>query len=572
MRWELVASLVISAVVTGVSARRSLAHVGIGLEEAMDASRPMAPRGVPFNHWTRSGPLAKRFDNANTTQFAINGTGIPDVDFDIGEAYAGRMSISDDLDGPDKLYFWFQPSPNPAASNEIVIWLNGGPGCSSLEGFLQENGPFLWQYGTYKPVANAWGWHHLTNIVWVEQPIGTGFSTGTVTATSETDVAAQFMGFWKNFINTFSMQGYKVYITGESYAGMYCPYIASAMLDANDTTYYNMSGMIIYDPSIATSGLQTDITAVPFVDYHKNLFPFNDTYFAQLHALDETCGYADFREKYLRYPPVSHLPSPPYGVNATTGERIPGCSGLRSAVQRAVTLLNPCFDIYAVATTCPLLWDVLGFPGSFDYLPDGASIYFDRQDVKAAINAPLDVTWEECGGPVFIGGDHSAPSANTVLGGVVDRTKNVIIGHGELDMILIANGTLLAIQNMTWGGKLGFQRRPTEPFYVPYHHAGADPTLAGAGVFGTTHTERGLTYVGINLSGHMVPQYAPSAAYRHLEFLLGRVDSLSSTAPFSTDTGVSQSTQPLGQGTAPQGYSNTSPCKKRRRSIEHTEV
>jgi len=61
-----------------------------------------------------------------SSEFAINGTGIPDVDFDIGEAYAGRMSISDDLDGPDKLYFWFQPSPNPAASNEIVIWLNGG--------------------------------------------------------------------------------------------------------------------------------------------------------------------------------------------------------------------------------------------------------------------------------------------------------------------------------------------------------------------------------------------------------------------------------------------------------------
>ena len=55
-------------------------------------------------------------------------------------------------------------------------------------------------------------------MVWVEQPIGTGFTTGTVTATSETDVAAQFMGFFKNFVDTFSMQGYAVYITGESYA------------------------------------------------------------------------------------------------------------------------------------------------------------------------------------------------------------------------------------------------------------------------------------------------------------------------------------------------------------------
>ncbi|KAH8897494.1 serine carboxypeptidase 1 [Thozetella sp. PMI_491] len=531
-------------------------------ERGAGPGRP--PRGVPSDHWTRNEPLAKRFANANTTQFAINGTGIPDVNFDIGEAYAGQMSISEDIDGPDKLFFWFQPSPNPASENEIVIWLNGGPGCSSLEGFLQENGPFVWQYGTFAPVANPWGWHHLTNMLWVEQPIGTGFSVGTVTAQNEEDVAAQFMGFFKNFVDTFSMHGYKVYITGESYAGMYCPYIASAMLNAEDKTYFNMSGMLIYDPSIAARGLQSDITAVPFVDYHRNLFLFNDTYMAQIHQLDVSCGFAALREKYLTYPPPGNLPSPLPGTGS-------GCSGLKNAIQRAVTLLNPCFDVYQVATTCPLLWDVLGFPGSFDYLPAGASIYFDREDVKKAINAPVDKEWAECSGPVFVGGDKSLPSANTVLSGVIDRTQNVVIGHGELDMILIANGTLLAIQNMTFGGKLGFQRRPVEPFYVPYHHAGADATLAGAGVFGTTHTERGLTYVGINLAGHMVPQYAPTAAYRHLEFLLGRVDSLSSTAPFSTDSGVAQSTQPLGTGTAPQGYSNSSPCRKKRRDVSSLE-
>jgi carboxypeptidase D len=93
------------------------------------------------------------------------------------------------------------------------------PGCSSLEGFLQENGPIQWQYGTYAPVQNPWSWSNLTNVVWVEQPVGTGFTQGTPTATSEADVAAQFLGFWKNFVDTFSLQGRKVFITGESYAG-----------------------------------------------------------------------------------------------------------------------------------------------------------------------------------------------------------------------------------------------------------------------------------------------------------------------------------------------------------------
>jgi len=76
----------------------------------------------------------------------------------------------------------------------------------------------LWQYGTYKPVSNPWGWSTLTNMIWVEQPVGTGFSTGAVTARSEEDVAAQFNGFWRNFVDTFGLHGYKVYIAGESYA------------------------------------------------------------------------------------------------------------------------------------------------------------------------------------------------------------------------------------------------------------------------------------------------------------------------------------------------------------------
>jgi len=61
------------------------------------------------------------------------------------------------------------PSSNPLAKKEITIWLNGGPGCSSLDGLFQENGPVLWQYGVLKPTPIPWSWTNLTNMVWVEQ-------------------------------------------------------------------------------------------------------------------------------------------------------------------------------------------------------------------------------------------------------------------------------------------------------------------------------------------------------------------------------------------------------------------
>lgn len=112
-----------------------------------------------------------------------------------------------------------------------------------------------------------------------------------------------------------------------------------------------------------------------------------------------------------------------------------------------------------------------------------------------------------------------------------------IIISGALDYILMANGTLLMIQNMTWNGAQGFTSKPSDDFFVPYHTQKAKPTLAGAGVFGTTHTERGLTWVEVSLSGHMVPQYAPSASYRLVEFMLGRIENVTETSCFTTDTG-----------------------------------
>lgn len=110
----------------------------------------------------------------------MNGTNIPDVPFDIGESYAGLLPISDDPDETRFLYFWFFPSSNPDAGEEVGLWFNGGPGCSSLSGLLTENGPFTWEDGTDAPVQNPYSWSNLTNYIWVEQPVGVGFTQGMV--------------------------------------------------------------------------------------------------------------------------------------------------------------------------------------------------------------------------------------------------------------------------------------------------------------------------------------------------------------------------------------------------------
>lgn len=167
---------------------------------------------------------------------------------------------------------------------------------------------------------------------------------------------------------------------------------------------------------------------------------------------------------------------------------------------------NPCFNPYNIRDKCPQ---------PTDQLTDVNPPYFDRQDVKKAINAPLDITWAECGGGSFVNGNEEADGVGSVvLPAVIEKTSNVTIAEGNMDALLPPNGNLLGIQNMTWGGKLGFQTVPREPFYVPTVNDGTGdgdnyygaPCPAPAGVLGTAHHERGLWYGVTAISGHEGPE------------------------------------------------------------------
>ncbi|KAK7023508.1 hypothetical protein VNI00_016726 [Paramarasmius palmivorus] len=449
------------------------------------------------------------FSNPKASEFFVDGTTIPEVDFDIGPSWAGLLPISSDPNETRKLFFWFFP-PGPQGSlDDLIFWTNGGPGCSSLEGLLQENGPFTWSWGQAKPTVNENSWTNLSSVLWVEQPIGTGFSQGTPNIRNEDDLAEQLVGFFNQFLDVFSeLKGKKLYLSGESYAGMYVPYIANWIYEHPEALPdWDLQGIWIADPVLGTEGLQDLVPAVNFVHKYEHVFALNQTFLAELDAINDACGFTEYLEKFTAAPPAGPLPMPNVSRACDTWDLI----------FDAALSVNPAFNIYRIFDTFPILWDVLGFPGSFEQI-QVAPLYFDREDVKRAIHAPTNVTWSECSNVrVFPRGDASDPPAWTVLPNVIEKSQRSVIVHGLADFILIAEGAQLVIQNMTWGGLQGFQTPiETDSFIVE-----------GMGALGNAHTERNLTFVEVALSGHMVPQFSPVAAFQIMQFLLGFRDNVS---------------------------------------------
>ncbi|KAK7676938.1 hypothetical protein QCA50_020056 [Cerrena zonata] len=471
------------------------------------------PKNITFQNSKASRMSSQNYDHYSSispivAEFWVNGTSIPEVDFDVGPSWSGLLPISSDPNETRKLFFWFFP-PGPQGSlDDLIFWTNGGPGCSSLEGLLQEVGPFSWSYGQAKPTVNEFSWTNLSSILFVEQPVGTGFSQGVPNINDEDDLAAQLVGFFQQFLEVFSeLKGKNFYLTGESYAGTYIPYIANYIYEHPTLLDLKLKGFWISDPTLSWNIVQAQIPVANYVHQYEHVFSLNKTFMAHLDAQSEACGYTNYSATHVTYPPKGLLPVPGDTIWYTSE-----CD-IWYQVFEAALLVNPAFNMYRIFDTYPILWDVLGFPGSFEQIQ--APLYFDREDVKRAIHAPLNVSWEECasGSTVFPGpeGDASIQPAATVLPNAIEKSERVVIVHGTADFYFMTEGTRIVIQNLTWNGLQGFQTPIEDESFI----------VDGVGSLGTSHTERNLSYVEVNLAGHMVPQFSPKAAFQTMQYLLG---------------------------------------------------
>lgn len=63
------------------------------------------------------------------------------------------------------MWFWFFEARNNSDTAPLVLWLNGGPGCSSMIGLFQEHGPCTFNDGGSEPKLNPNSWNNVANMV-----------------------------------------------------------------------------------------------------------------------------------------------------------------------------------------------------------------------------------------------------------------------------------------------------------------------------------------------------------------------------------------------------------------------
>ncbi|KAJ5951426.1 uncharacterized protein N7479_009839 [Penicillium vulpinum] len=396
--------------------------------------------------------------------------------------HAGHIEVDPSING--NLFFWHFQNRHIANRQRTVIWLNGGPGCSSMDGALMEVGPYRLQ-DDHTLKYNEGRWDEFANLLFVDNPVGTGFSyANTDSYIHELDeMAAHFIIFLEKFFELFpEYANDDLYLAGESYAGQHIPYIAKAIQDRNKGvaenggTEWPVKGLLIGNGWISPTDQYPSY--FKFVEREGLIKPGTSLY-DNINVLNEVC--------------LSKLETPAAKNKLDLG----ACEFVLEQFLRLTTENHECYNMYDVRlkdqeVSCGMNWP-----------PDLKKIepYLQRPDVVKAlnINPAKKSGWTECAGMVHqaFTAKNSIPSVH-LLPGLIESGINVLLFSGDKDLICNHIGTETLIHNMKWKGGTGFETSPG--VWAPRHDWTFEDEPAGI-----YQSARNLTYVLFYNSSHMVP-------------------------------------------------------------------
>ena len=422
---------------------------------------------------------------------------IPDYDYK-GRLYSGYLDVSE----VKKFHYMFNYAHEDPENKPLVLWFNGGPGCSSLDGWANEHGPM--QMGTDGSFhLNEYSWNRAANMIYLESPGDVGFSYIDSKLDYELyindDIAANdnlqaLLSFFKKFP---SMKNKDFYISGESYGGIYVPMLAYNIVQYNknlpESQKIRLKGILVgngvadwnYDADYAmidfafTHHLYSYETRMDFNKYCimeydalkcneiidlivKNLDGINVYDYLRECAVPQTKnGEISYNSKYYKY--------------ARWAFKNKKVSKYNKDLPLKESNDVPCFD------------------------DSNVEKYFNRKDVQTALHVEARTEWTICSDPVYDRYESQDKGSVWTYPTLIKEGIRILIYSGDTDAVVPFNGNQIWIRNLNleiekpWRQWRAFEDQDNVSGYVIKYS--------------------GLTFCTIKGTGHMAPQWKPKESY-----------------------------------------------------------
>lgn len=386
--------------------------------------------------------------------------------------YAGYL---DDDEADKHLFYWFFESRNDPKNDPVVLWLNGGPGCSSMMGLFMELGPASVDKDG-KIVHNPHSWNNNASVIFLDQPVNVGYSYGSAgvdnTVAAGKDVYALLSLFFNQYPEYASQD---FYIAGESYGGHYVPAFSAEILSHKNRNI-NLKGALV------GNGLTDPLAQYP-------------------HYRPMACGDG--------------------GYPAVLDEQ--QCQSMDNALPRCLSLIESCYESESAWSCVPAaLYCNSQIIGGYqksgqnpydvrDKCEDSANLcysntkyiadYLNRADVKGALGVEID-EYQSCNTDINIKflfkGDWMKP-IHRFVPSLLEKLP-ILIYAGDADFICNWLGNRAWVEQLDWKGHDAYAEAKTKKL-----------TLDGK-EYGNVRSAHNLTFMQIYKAGHMVPYDQPAAS------------------------------------------------------------
>lgn len=406
------------------------------------------------------------------------------------------------LPGTEKyIHYWFiQAEKNPKKA-PLFFWTNGGPGCSGLMGLFEEIGPYK-PNKDLKLEYNPYTWNKFANIVYVEQPVGVGYSYSNYKkdySSNDKLSARDNLAFTLEFLNTFpEFKKNQLYITSESYGGHYAPLWAREIIKYNKKTAdkLNFKGFIIINPYV--NYLTGNESSVETYWGHQKMPLHLWRKFKKHNCKTTTPTYLKNKCNSILYEIEDKIGKiNPYAMDyplCLSNQQVNLMRFINKKGHIQKEVYNPCEDKFTDA-------------------------YLNLNSVKRIIKSPKKVKWSQCSDIAQYRYKDTYTHIEKVIKDMFYDDElahlDVLIMSGTNDSICGTVGTQKWIESLKLRNVVDW-----EQYFVAEEPSGYISKFVGHGV----NKPKKLFLATVNFAGHEVPAYKPQEAfYIASRFIEGRL-------------------------------------------------